>query len=200
MRTLLYLSLVSVGAIGCAPAPVVKLHVNPIEANRLDPAQRQSAAATIEAAKKSLANAGAELKRAEADHAALAVDDKTPSPELEAVKRAVAQRHMALVGWRRAQVEVARWQLASAEAQRELVIAEAVSRTGADVDPAQFRAQSATLQSGRMEAGRKVAHARAQLDEAERAVMTAKDSYAATLKALPPPPITQASNTPAPQQ
>jgi hypothetical protein len=180
MRTFLCLALV---AVGCAHTPVVKLHVSESQANRVDAAQRQAAAAAVETARKALAAAEAEVPKAQAEHTHLMLDDKTPSPELDAVKRAVEDRKTTMVAWRRAQVEVARWHLAVAEAQRELMLAEAVSRTGADLDPERFRAQSASMQSGRSDAARTAAGARAQLDEKERALTAAKDRYAATIKA-----------------
>jgi hypothetical protein len=169
--------------LGCAPSPVVKLHVSPSAAQRLDPAQRTTAQAAIDTAKKALVLCEAEVTKAEGERVApAAAESKQRTKELDAVMRAAEARHTAMVGWRRAQCEVNRWQVAAAEAQLELVTAEAVARTGADVDPARFRAQAAEMQSGRSDASRHAATARTQLEQKEKALNDAKDAYAATLK------------------
>jgi hypothetical protein len=148
----------------------------------------------IEAAKKSLGGAQAEVKRAEGEPTApAALEGKARTPELDAVVNAGQARRRALVGWRQSQVEAARWQVAAAEAQLELVTAEAVARTGADIDPARFRAQAARMQNGHLEATRAVARARAQLDDKERGLNDAKNRYAATLKVAPAAPAAQGS-------
>jgi len=167
----------------CIPSPVVRLHVSPAAAQRLDAAQRAKEEADIDTAKKALATCEAEVKKAEGERAApAAAEAKQRTRELEAVMQAAADRHEAMVAWRRAQCEVNRWQVAAAEAQLELVTAEAVARTGADVDPAQFRAQAAEMQSGRSDASRHAATARTHLEQKEKALNDAKDRYAATLK------------------
>src|SRR5579859_5112426 len=179
--------------IACAPSPVVKLHVAPSAAQRLDAGQRANGEANIETAKKALATCEAEVKKAESERAApAAAEAKQRTKELDAVMHAAGERHAAMVAWRRAQCEVNRWQVAAAEAQLELDTAEVVARTGADVDPARFRAQAAELQSGRSEASRKAATARTQLEQKEKALNDAKDRYAATLK---PQPTTQVAGS-----
>jgi hypothetical protein len=167
----------------CAPSPVVRLHVAPSAAQRLDAAQRAHEEVNIDTARKALATCEAEVKKAESERAApAAAEAKQRTKELEAVMQAAAERHEALVTWRRAQCDVNRWQVAAAEAQLELVTAEVVARTGADVDPARFRAQAAEMQSGRSDAGRRAATARTRLEQKEKALNDAKDRYAATLK------------------
>jgi hypothetical protein len=161
--------------------------VDPSAAMRLDASQKQQAQASIDGAKKALAQAELEVKKAEGERAAPAgAENRQRTPELDAVMRAAEARHKANVDWRRAQAETARWQVAVADAQLELVTAEAVARTGADVDPARFRAQAANMQSGRSDASRHSAAARAQLDQREKALNDAKDHYAATLKPQSP--------------
>jgi hypothetical protein len=179
MRKLIFLSMLLVG---CAPSPVIKLRVDPAAASRIEPTQRQGAYAQLDGAKKLMDLAMVELKRAENEKAAPAVDGKQRTRELNAVLKAAEERRSALVAWRQAQLDVTRWQVAAAEAQLELITAEAVARTGADVDPARFRGQAANMQSGRIEASKQVGRARAHLDQKERALSEAKDRYAATLK------------------
>jgi hypothetical protein len=169
--------------VGCAPAPEVKLRVSPGAAMRLDPTQRQQGQAAIETAKKTLATCESEVKKVEAERwAPASAENKQRTKELDGVMRAAEDRHGAMVAWRRAQCEVSRWQVAATEAQLELVTAEAVARTGADVDPARFRGQAANMQGGRVDASRRAATARTQLESKEKALNDAKDRYAATLK------------------
>jgi hypothetical protein len=190
MRKLILLSLV---ALGCgAPVPVIKLRVDPAASSRIEPTQRQGAYASLDSAKKLLDQAMVELKRAEGEKAGFAVEGKERTRELNAVIKAAEERRGALVAWRQSQLEVARWQVAAAEAQLELITAEAVARTGADVDPARFRGQAANMQSGRIDASKQVAKTRAHLDQKERALSEAKERYAATLKPQPTTQITSA--------
>jgi hypothetical protein len=186
------LILLCMAGIGCAPVPVVTLRVDPAAAGRVEATQRQGAYAAVDAAKKQMDMAMVEVKKAENEKAGPAVEGKERTRELNAVLKAAEERRTALVAWRQAQVEVARWQVAAADAQLELITAEAVARTGADVDPARFRGQAGNMQSGRIEASKKVAKARAQLDQKERALSEAKDRYAATLKPQPTSQLTSA--------
>jgi hypothetical protein len=172
--------------VGCASTPEVKLRVDPGAATRLDASQRQAGQAAIDTARKTLEQCHAEIKKAEGEHwAPSAAEGKPRTKELDAVLRAAEVRHQANIAWRKAQCEVSRWQLAAAEAQLELVTAEAVARTGADIDPARYRAQAAEMQSGRSDASRKSATARSVLEQKEKALNDAKDRYAATLKPQP---------------
>jgi len=182
MRKILFLL-----TLGCAPTPVVTLRVEPGAATRLDATQRQAGQAAIETAKKTHEQCQGEIKKAEVEHwAPAAAEGKQRTKELDAVMRAAEERHQANIDWRKAQCEVSRWQVAAAEAHLELVTAEAVSRTGADIDPARFRAQAANMQSGRSDAARKSASARSLLEQKEKALNDAKNRYAATLKPQPP--------------
>jgi hypothetical protein len=168
--------------VGCAATPTLTLRVSPAAVGRLgDRPERKSGQAAIEAAQKTLALAQAEQKRAEGERAGPVVANRSAPRELDAVMRAAVERKEALVEWRAAQVEVARWQVACAQAQLEQAMAEIVARSGADVDPAEFRAQSAHMQEGRLRAGQRVTQARAQLDVREKALANAKDRYAATV-------------------
>jgi hypothetical protein len=190
MRNLFGVCLLS---IGCAPTPEVKLHVDPAAANRVEPAQRQRAVADGETARKSLATAEAALKHAEAEPAApAAIEGKARTPEIDAVVKAGEARRRADIAWRQAQLDVARWQVAVADAQLELAMAEAVARTGAEVDPARFRAQAARMQNGHREASHAAARARGRLDDQERALNEAKNRYASTLRVAPAAPTESA--------
>jgi hypothetical protein len=172
--------------IGCAETtPEVKLRTPPTAVERLDAAQRSNANAAIDAAKARSLAAEADVKKAEVEHSTpAALEGKPRTPEIDAVVKAAAARHDAFVLWRKSQVESARWQVAVAEAQLELTCAEELAKTGGDIDPARFRAQSASLQRGHLDADREVARSRARLDDKERGLSAAKDRYAATLRVV----------------
>src|SRR5437899_429885 len=93
--------------VGCAPVPIGKLGVDPAAAGRLDASVRQQSEAAIEVAKKQLAQAEAEAKRAEAERAGpAAAESKQRTAELAAVMRAAEDRRGANISWRRLQAEV----------------------------------------------------------------------------------------------
>jgi hypothetical protein len=172
--------------VGCAATtPEVKLRTPASSVDRLDGAQRMNLESAVDAAKARSLAAQADVTKAETEHfTPAAIEGKPHTPEIDGVVKAAAARHEAFIAWRKSQVVSARWQVAVAESLKELACAEQMAKAGIEIDPAQYRAQSANLQRGHSDADREAARMRVRLDEKERALSAAKDQYAASIRVV----------------
>ena len=166
-------------ASGCAAAPAVTVHVDPVRVARLSPVVVEQVDVGFHAAAVEVDNdlAHGTERIAHAREALRVAKGEAPTADGSAIRAARVERAEHEFDWQLALLEVTRWRGVVNIAASELAKAELLVRCGQEIDVDAFTEQHRRLRAGLAEASRRTAKARARFEDSDRRLTAAKADY-----------------------